>query len=115
MKISLLAMGLAALIPVQLHAQGIEPGTYSGSRGWYHPKGDCAAYYPLQVHIDYNRISFSSDGRYWSGTINMATGELYIPDTGVTPPTRYSISIIGHYRNATMRSDYCGEGYFRLD
>lgn len=116
MRFILAAFAILFGLGSEAFAQGIADGTYQGTRGYYNPSYPyCHGTYSFQATVENGIISFESDGHYWEGTIDMATGQVHIPYAGVTPPYKDPVSIVGHYSNGRLYSGYCGEGYFRLD
>jgi hypothetical protein len=93
---------------------GIGPGTYRGARGYFDTSHSYCGHYSFLATVSDGLIWFESDGHYWQGRIDMATGEIDIPNSGVSPPYRRPISIHGHYSKAVLSSGDCGLGYFIL-
>lgn len=65
----------------------------------------------------YSRPDFK-DGtaitRYWTGNIDQTTGRIAIMGSSASPPTKNALTIGGMYSDATLQSDFCGAGTFRI-
>ncbi|MBL4875682.1 MAG: hypothetical protein JKY10_04195, partial [Cohaesibacteraceae bacterium] len=96
----------------------VPDGTYWGERGYTDsgrrsPSNNCLSRYTFRVRVANGRLTFSSDNRYWNGRIN-SNGYITIDRTDISPAPKQGFSIRGQWNNATMRSNYCGGGFFRL-
>jgi hypothetical protein len=96
--------------------------TYTGSYGYNSPKGAlCRANYPVyNINVSNGSISFIGGDFRWEGSINQRTGSIDIPNEGIRRTDNNALSkrglaISGNYRNATLRSGFCGTGFFRIN
>ena len=93
-------------------------GSYTGWRGYTDsgrrsPSKECLDRYSFNVEISDGRISFWSDGRTFTGTVDQ-NGYVRIDRTGLSPRSKTAFTIEGPLNSANMYSGYCGSGYFRL-
>jgi hypothetical protein len=66
----------------------------------------------------YSRPDFfdgASITRTWTGTIDQATGQIAILGSKGSPPTKNAMTVVGRYDNATVLSDFCGSGIFKIE
>jgi hypothetical protein len=95
-------------------------GTYAAERGFIErarpsPTQACQAKYRVpNVSVRDGAITFSSDGKTWSGTIDQQTGMISINGEGITPRTGTMTYIRGNYRQARAYDSHCGRGFFRI-
>jgi len=94
-------------------------GNYRGVRGYndpsrLSPNRHCLSTYRFNAQIRNGRLSFSSDGRSWVGSVS-SNGQLSIDWSGVSPSPKHPIQVTGHMARGSMYSSYCGQGYFRLE
>ena len=93
-------------------------GSYAGQRGYTDngrrsPSVECKNRYDFNAEVDDGTITFWSDGRTFTGQIDLA-GNISLDRNGLSPRSRTDFWIQGHVGNAAMYSGYCGNGYFRL-
>ena len=74
---------------------------------------ECKNRYDFNAEVDDGTITFWSDGRTFTGQIDLA-GNISLDRNGLSPRSRTDFWIQGHVGNAAMYSGYCGNGYFRL-
>lgn len=53
--------------------------------------------------------------RTWVGTIDQTTGLIAILGSKVSPPTKNAMTVVGAHDNATVLSDFCGDGEFKIE
>jgi hypothetical protein len=92
-------------------------GKYTATRGYNLQRSDdCKSEYKFNVAVKDGKINFESDGRYYDGEVNQKSGYIEAIDgRNAHPPTKTAFLVKGNYSNAKMTSDFCGQGYFRID
>jgi hypothetical protein len=66
----------------------------------------------------YSRPDFfdgASITRTWVGTIDQTTGQVAILGSKGSPPTKNAMTVVGAHDNATVLSDFCGSGVFKIE
>jgi hypothetical protein len=108
-------------------APALPNGTYSAERGYDGDKSEtepliCPSEETFRVTVQNEVVSFvtsewDSKGplrRQWTGRIDQKTGSIAIDGSVAVPQTNLPLKITGPFAGATMESDYCGRGYFRI-
>lgn len=94
---------------------------YTGSRSRSDPV-NCPPSTSFLVKIEDELLSFegqemNASGPYmrrWLGSINQTNGIIAVRGSDASPPTRNPLTITGHFGSASIESNYCGSGYFRI-
>jgi hypothetical protein len=92
---------LPAAVPQPAPAPALPNGTYSAERGYDGDKSEtepliCPSEDTFRVTVQNEVVSFAIDGSV------------------AVPQTNLPLKITGPFAGATMESDYCGRGYFRI-
>ncbi|MEM7214772.1 MAG: hypothetical protein AAF423_04445 [Pseudomonadota bacterium] len=98
-------------------------GFYDGTRVYQNPAADriasCKpphanndATYKFVAEIKQCKVTFDSDRRKWSGTID-ANGHISMAD--FDPPPVHDLFVSGLLTNARVESGYCGPGTLKLE
>jgi serine/threonine protein kinase len=111
----------------QLAAISLPAGTYSAERGYTGPKSQsepqiCPPRDSIRVKIDNDVISFDTTEkdatgaltRQWTGRVDQRNGSIRIVGSDAKPPTKRQLTITGPFGDATVSSDYCGVGFFKI-
>jgi hypothetical protein len=101
-------------------------GTYSAERGYTGIKASsesavCPPRVSFQVTVQNGLVCFDDKEqdrtgafiRHWIGSIDHS-GMISIRGSDATPPTQRPLAITGLFNSATVQSDYCGTGFFRI-
>ncbi len=81
---------------------------YSGAK-----RRICQPYYSGDAYLERGKITFTSGGHTWRGTISQ-NSFVSITRDGVTPRPKNPTSISGPMLEAELYNGYCGYGFFRL-
>lgn len=81
---------------------------------WSGAKADiCRPLYTGEAYVDHGRISFTSGGHTWVGTVS-ENSYISITRDGVTPRPKNPTGITGPIYDAELYNGYCGSGFFQL-
>lgn len=120
--LSLLLHGALLAVPLALLAPALKAldtplpdGSYRAIRGYGVANLNCPARIEISgVEIKDGVITFESGEVRWRGTIDTENGVIRIEAPGVTPKPSGDLHIRGHHSRASLYSDFCGRGYFRI-
>lgn len=95
---------------------------YTGTRSRTDPL-NCPASADFVVNVHSDRFTYARpdyfDGtaitRTWEGSIDQASGQITILGSKGSPPTKNAMTIVGQYDDATVLSDFCGSGFFKIE
>jgi hypothetical protein len=108
--------------------QVLRSGNYSATRGYTGPKSrsdavNCPPNTSFTVRIQDELLTFegveqTASGSYvrrWSGSIDQRSGNIAVRGSDAVPRTKNALTIAGRYNSASIDSDYCGPGFFRIN
>lgn len=112
------------IAPLVYPGQSVKPeitskydGRYIGERGYYNPpngyENECRKKYNFTATIKGNKVSSHDKSLRFTGLVSNE-GILRITSSNINPPTKKFFLVSGPFESASMQSEFCGIGYFKL-